>query len=247
MKRIGIILCLVSISLFSFAQKKVIRDNQQWIQYNNQLKLSGKFTLVTDLSIRRINNFRDWNMAAFRTTLGYRYAENLQGSSSIAFGSLYKDNKVVKVEFRVHQDASTTQTFGKVSLQHRLRVEGRYFRNVTDGVIGSASSFNFRFRYRLYSSIPIAKLSESNPDKKLLLNIGDEVFVNAGNEIVYNTFDNNRAIIGTTWQLSSNLNCALFYVYQYGQRSAQATYESSDILFLSLTQKMSLHKKQDPK
>jgi hypothetical protein len=68
--------------------------------------------------------------------------------------------------------------------------------------------------------------------------------VNAGKDIKYNMFDNNRLIAGTTFQWSSNLNFALFYIYQYGQRNAQATYEASDILFISVTQKIALNKKK---
>jgi hypothetical protein len=242
--RINATLYFLLIASFCFAQKTVIHDNQQWFQYNNQLVFTKNISLFSDLGLRRINGFREWQVIGLRAGLGYNIAENLQGVTGIACNALYTNDHVSKAEFRAYQEINTKQLFRKVSLQHKLRIEARYFRNVTERVITQASSFNFRFRYRLFCAIPVV-LSKKDPDKKLLLNFGDEVFVNAGKDIKYNMFDNNRLIAGTTLQWSSNLNFALFYIYQYGQRSAQATYEASDILFISVTQKIALNKKKD--
>jgi len=241
-KNISALTLLLTTAFFCNAQKKVTYDNQQWLQYFNQLKLSEKLTLYTDMSLRRINNFNDWSQITFRTGLGYSLTQNLQGITGIACFTFYTQNKLSRIEFRPYQEINTTQTFGKVSIQHRFRVEARYFRNVSDGEITNTSNFNLRFRYRLYSSTAILKLSETKQDRKLLLNIGDEIFINAGNEIKYNMFDNNRFSVGVTYQNNNNLSFYLGYINQFGQRSSPATYENSDILILGITQKISLYK-----
>jgi hypothetical protein len=241
-KNITALTLLLTTVFFCNAQKKVIYNNQQWFQYLNQLRFSERLTLHTDISLRRINDFNDWSQITFRTGLGYSLTQNLQGITGIACFTSYTQNKLSRIELRPYQEINSTQTFGKVSIQHRFRIEARYFRKVSEGEITDTSNFNFRFRYRLYSSTTILQLSEAKQDRKLLLNIGDEIFINAGKEIVYNVFDNNRFLAGVTYQHSNNLSFTFGYINQFGQRSLPATYENSDILTLAISQKISLQK-----
>lgn len=226
------------------AQKTVSNNNQQWLQYYHQLKLSEKYTIATDLSLRRINTFNDWSQTTFRTGLGYPIAKKIQGVTGIACFAFYTSNTPSKIEFRPYQEVNTTIVYKKISIQHRLRAEARYFRKISDGVITSTSNFNFRFRYKLNFAIPLVKLSETKPDKKIFLNIGDELFINAGREIVYNTIDNNRLLIGTTFQVNLNLSFSFTYNYQFGQRNKPDTYEHSDVFWLTINHKMALKHKQ---
>ena len=232
----------LSMTFYCNAQKIVSHNNQQWIQYYNQLKLSEKLTLYSDVSLRRINNFNQWSQVTIRTGIGYPLTENLQVVTGFACFNFYNNNKPSRIEFRPYQEVNTSQNLCNVAVQHRLRVEARYFRKISDGVITSQSNFNFRFRYRLYCGIPLVKLSASNPDKKLLLNIGDEIFINAGKEIIYNMLDNNRLLLGSTFQINKYLNISFTYTYQFGQRNSPSTYEHSDIYWLGIIHKLSLKK-----
>ncbi len=72
------------------------------------------------------------------------------------------------------------------------------------------------------------------------MNIGDEIFINAGKEIIYNRFDNNRILVGSTFQINKNLNLSFIYNYQLGQRNNKAAYEHSDIFWLGINQIISL-------
>jgi hypothetical protein len=235
-----IALCVIGVhaAFFCSAQKDVMYNNQQWLQYVNQWKLSEKKMMYTDVSFRRINELKDWSQITFRTGLGYDVKEKLQGVTGVACFTFYTKNKLSRIELRPYQELNTTQTFGKVSVQHRLRVEARYFRHVKDGEVTSEDNFNWRFRYRIFTSTPVVKLSATNEDCLLLLNVGDEVFINAGNEITYNLFDNNRLLVGVTCQCNKTLSFSAAYINQFGQRAAAGTYENSDILTLGITQKM---------
>ena len=231
---------LLSTTFFCKAQNKVVRNNQQWIQYSSQLKLPEKFTLLTDVSLRRINDFKQWSQVTFRTGAGYNLNENTQAVIGIALFTFFQNDDLSRFEIRPYQEINTTQRFGKVSLQHRFRLEERYFRKISDGIITSESAFNFRFRYRLFCAIPLLSLSKSNPDKKMLLNISDEIFINAGKEIKYNMLDNNRLSAGLAFQPHKNLNISFTYTYQFGQRNAPSTYEHSDIFWIGIIHKLSL-------
>jgi len=240
-KAIAFLLAILLVS-FCQAQKNIVHNNQQWVQYYNQLKVSRKLTIYSDVSLRRINYFDNWIQKTIRCGLGYQFKENLNGISGLAVFQIYNSNKPIKLEFRPYQEINTSQYFYKTIIQHRFRTEARYFREVSNGQIGAKSNFNFRFRYRLFSQIPILKLSEKIPDRILFLNMGDEVFINAGKEIIYNIFDNNRILTGLQYQRDKSLSFSLLYFYQFGRRATQFSYEQSDVFWFSITQKLSLEK-----
>jgi hypothetical protein len=219
------------------AQKKIVYNNQQWIQYNNQLKLPGKLALISDISLRRIDAFSRWSQITFRTGLGYPLAENLQGVTGAACFTSYTNDALSRIEFRFFQEANMNTLFAKVSLQQRLRIEARFFKRVEEGSIQTETDFFFRFRYRLFAAIPVGKKKEESVTK-FFLNIGNEVFINAGKEITYNTFDNNRFLLGATLELNKRLSFSLAYINQFGQRSGPALYENSDIAYLGITHKI---------
>ncbi len=233
------------IAVFCHAQKNVAYNHNQWIQYFNQLKLSEKLTIYSDVSLRRINSLSDRSQITIRTGLGYPIIQNLQGISGVASFITYNNCKLSRIEFRPYQEFNTTQLFGKVTVQHRFRLESRFFRSVSDGNFTSESNFNFRFRYRLYGTIPVLKLSATKPYRMFLLNVGDELFINAGKEIAYNVFDNNRLVFGLTLRYTNNLSFNCNYINQTGQRNLPDTFEHSDIVTFGIVHKLSLCKTTD--
>ena len=122
----------LSMTFFCNAQKIVSHNNQQWIQYYNQLKLSEKLTLYSDVSLRRINNFNQWSQVTIRTGIGYPLTENLQVVTGFACFNFYNNNKPSRIEFRPYQEVNTSQNLCNVAVQHRLRVVARYFRKISD-------------------------------------------------------------------------------------------------------------------
>lgn len=243
-RKLIIVTIILQSVLVCSAQKIITTNNQQWLQYYNQLKLSKSLTLFSDVSLRRINNFDKWSQITLRSGLGYRLIENVNGVTGMACFMFYSNDKPSKIEFRPYQEFNSQQQFFRFSIEHRFRMEGRYFRKINDGIIASNTNFNFRYRYRLFCKIPLLKLSDSIPDRKLLLNIGDEILINAGNEIKYNMLDNNRLLIGLAFQVNQNLNLSFTYNYQFGQRSSVFAYEHSDIIWVGITHKIACVKSQ---
>src|SRR5258708_5356953 len=98
----NIVACILLIysTFFCNAQKIVLHDNQQWFQYYNQLKLSEKLTLYSDIGVRRIDNFNEWSQMLLRMGLGYSIAQNLQGITGIGCFTSYANSKLIKIEYR---------------------------------------------------------------------------------------------------------------------------------------------------
>ncbi|NJL75624.1 MAG: DUF2490 domain-containing protein [Saprospiraceae bacterium] len=61
------------------------------------------------------------------------------------------------MEYRPYEDFILTEKFGNINLQHRLRFEQRFFKNVLDGVVQMETAFNHRFRYSINCNIPLSK------------------------------------------------------------------------------------------
>jgi len=113
-----------------------------------------------------------------------------------------------------------------------------------DGKIKGPGTFNFRFRYSLMAGIPLFKLSETDRDKKVLLNLGDEVFFNAGKGIVFNVFDQNRLLISPTVQFSKNFAVSVTYNSQFAATTTAAVYNQNNIVWLQIRQKFRAVKKK---
>jgi hypothetical protein len=230
------------ISFLGTAQKNVTETNLQWFQYTNALKLSEKYTLFSDINLRKTNNFSDWSQITFRSGLGYPIIDNLAGISGIAYFTFLRQDKFIRTEYRLYQDLNSIQEIGKFFISHRLRMEARYFNNLDENQFATPNNFNFRFRYRLSCLIPIYKIPNSINNQEFLLNLSNEIFVNFGKQIVYNMFDNNRFLVGATFRQNKNLSYTLSYMNQFGQRGQAGSYENSNILNIIIAHRISLKK-----
>lgn len=229
---------VIGLSFDTFSQKTVTKNNQQWLQYYNQFELSDKAILFSDASIRRINYFQQWSQITARVGLGYALHQNIKAVTGFALFTFFNSDQLNRIEFRPYQEFNSTTNYTKVIVQQRIRTEFRFFNEIVDNTITPDKSFNVRFRYRLFCNIPIISVSKAYDYRILMLNVADEVFINAGNEIVYNMFDNNRLQFGLSLQALENLNFSFTYTFQFGQRNGAGLYEQSDILSLALLHKI---------
>lgn len=220
------------------AQQNIHYKNQQWIQYNMQLKLTNKITLNTDMSLRKINHLKDWSQTTIRSGLSYKIYNKIYGVTGLACFNSYTENKWSKIEFRPYQEAMTSRHIKGSTLQHRVRIEARFFKDVRDGNISSKHHFNFRCRYRAYLSIPMLKKRYTT--NKIFFNIGDEIFLNAGKEITYNKIDFNRFMIGFTYIHNAKFNFTLLFINQFGQKNSADSFENSSIITLGMTHKCAI-------
>jgi hypothetical protein len=93
-------------------------------------------------------------------------------------------------------------------------------------------------------NIPIVQ-SQHFPSRKLSLVVSDEIFLNAGHNIVYNVLDRNRVLIGPAWQMSKALAFGISYI-QFAPKDSPATYDSDDIIWVTLRHNLNpVRKKSD--
>ncbi len=188
------------------AQKKISHSVQFWMQSYQEAKINEKWTALLDGGIRWNDTF---SMSAYivRGGVGFQLSPKTRVAGGFAHMGSRENKRTNRYEYRPYQELSHQGTWGKARINHRLRVEERIFENRLDGLNNTV----FRFRYAILFGFPLANLSSKNPDRKLILNIGDEIFLNAGPEHAHQTFDQNRLVISPTLQWNKDLSIALVY------------------------------------
>ena len=231
---------IISVCLITFgianaiqAQKKSIsKNNELWIQYYSQISLSEKWVWLTDGGYRWNGFFSGPSQFIVRTGFG----KNLNGSFRLAAGfahlGFYSEEILNQFEYRPYQEVQLKNSLNKTGITQRLRLEERFFRNRID----HSGSFNFRFRYMLQFNIPVMNMISGHPDKMLALNIGDEIFINAGNDITYNVFDQNRLLIGPAFQANANLEVKLTYNSLFAADDSPGEYKHAHIFWVGINQ-----------
>jgi hypothetical protein len=223
-----------------FSQRKTIHSDQQWIQYYSQFELSKKWIGGFDAGYRWKDGERFQYIA--RVGIGYQLNQRFRISSGFATTGNYTNSDLTRIEFRPYEEILHSGGGKRILFLQRFRVEERFFKILAQDAIPASHDFNFRFRYQISLSIPIVTLSQSRPDKRISLGISDEVFINAGKEIVYNTFDRNRIVVGPIFHFSKSFSVALSYMMQYTKLNQPATYNWDDVVWL--TARHTIHKKE---
>jgi hypothetical protein len=230
---------LLAGSLASKGQERSIgHSSQQWMQIYTQTEISEKFSILLDAGMRQTHNGMWPAQRLIRAGIGYGLPYYLQGVTGLARFSFQQEGRTNRLEWRFWQELSRTYTLRSGTLQQRFRAEARFLELPTNGSNAASHHFNMRFRYRLQTSIRLARLGHREENSPILMfTVADELFLNTGKEIIHNTLDNNRFIVGPALRMSPELTLALLYNHQYGHRSTRNTAESAEICWLTVNWK----------
>ncbi len=221
-------------------QKNVSTANQQWIQYYAQVPLNDHWSLLADGGHRWRDGFEESAQYIARLGAGYSFDSVTRISAGLAQLGFFSDGALDRTEVRPYQEVLLKKKFRKISLSHRYRVEERFLNAIrTDGDdLQSSNSFNVRFRYAITLAIPLFTIGEEQVEKEVLLNIGNEIFINAGKEIIHNIFDQNRLMVSPSLRMNENLTVALTWNYQFASTSAPGEFVNTNVIWLQVRQKL---------
>ncbi len=238
----GLIIPLLLVFFYSaplFAQERSVRkERQQGFQYINESKISDKWTWLIDGGYRWKESLPKSSQYTIRSAIGYSIHPNIRVASGFAHQGYYSNNEVNKIEFRPYQEVSIKNQYNSIGFSHKFRAEERFFKHINNEEVQSPTSFNYRFRYSLMASISLINLSSSDPERKLLLNFGDEIFLRAGEEVHHNTFEQNRLIISPSLQYDKNLTFSLTWNRQFGSTPIPNEYKLSHVFWLQVKHKL---------
>ena len=213
--------------------KEVERSHQIWFHYFTGLKLTDLWSAAIDGGYRTRNNTNQ-SLYLVRSGVNYRISPLIRVGVGFGHLGLFEGSTLDRVEYRPHQEFTLAGKEGRIKINQRLRVEERFVTDAHEKVVPEPDSFNFRFRYRLNFSIPVTQISGSGSSGKLFLNVGDELFINAGEQIVYDVFSMNRVLLGSTLQLSSAFSLRFIYNHQFQAQDTPGDYRQDHVFRFGL-------------
>lgn len=252
MRKITFYLLLLLIVLFNYtlAQTKITTsDNQTWLGFMNQTRLSNKWGFWTDLQLRTKENFVDnFSQSIARVGVTYYLSDEAKLTAGYAYITSYPegDRTVAQPEHRPWQQIQWHNKYPKLRLMQWLRLEERYRRKILNNTaLADGYSFNWRMRYAILAQFPLSKKRFQPNTFSFVLN--NEVHVNFGNQIGYNYFDQNRFFAGFAYHVNKHDNFQIGYMNLFQQLPVGNRYKNNNVIrafyFHNLDLRKSISKK----
>ena len=231
-----------STTVFAQTPEKNIRTvGQLWVGYLNQMRFSEKWGAWVDIHYRTTDNLADRPMTfIFRPAATYFIKDNLRINAGYALVKHYpaKGLNATRTEHRPWQQIWWNQKYSGLILLQYLRFEQRFNQKVVSDQIEDGYNYTFRVRYSFSFTVPLngKEIVAKTPFAALT----NEVFLNFGDNIVYNTFDQNRLFVAFGYQFTPKINAQLGYMYLYQQQASGYNYLSAHAIRLAVVQTVDL-------
>ena len=206
--------------------KEIKHQYQGWMSINSNIHLQGKWSVLADIHLRR-NDFLA-SPGFYFVRMGAQYSFTKQFSVAGGYAHMWVAPstagwKTYAQENRIYQQLQYQHTAGTWKLLHRLRTEQRWQQKIVEDTYNGQNRFTNRIRYLLSLTIPLFK-NEYLPS----LVLADELHVQFGKEVIYNTFDQNRYFIGFRQTLTHQWSFDIGYMKQYQRKYSGYQYDSND-------------------
>lgn len=241
---------LAILTLSATAQQRTQAVQQHgWYMYFGNHRLNDKWGIHTEYQFRRHGLIADWQQSLLRVGVDYHIDPNVQLTTG--YGSIvtfpYGAQPVITTlhENRLWQQALLRQSTGRVRMNHRLRFEQRWvehFSPLADGSLRyDGRSYSNRFRYRVWLEVPLNK--PKFEEDTWFVAAYNELFVNFGQNLRFNRFDQNRLYGAVGYQFSKQGNVQLGYMQQLIVKGNAWQEELNNTLQLAVTYNLDFRNK----
>ena len=236
----------IIISNVSAQTTKTVHSREQlWFGYFNQTRFTNKWGMWLDVHYRQTDNFieRPFQFLV-RPAVTYFIKDNLRFNAGYTFAAHFPAEGLTttRPEHRGWQQIWWNQKYSGLTTLQWLRLEERFNRKVVNDVLQDDIIFTYRLRYNFSFFIPLK--GKEIVAKTPFVAIMNEVFLNFGKNVVYNTFDQNRFFAGVGYQFTSHLNAQLGYMNVYQQEASGSSYFSSNVIRLFVFHSLDFRNKE---
>ena len=241
---LAIILLSIIFDVKGQGAKEVHSREQAWAAYFNQTRLTNRFGFWLDVHYRQTGDFFDRPFQfLFRPALSGYIRDNVRVMGGYAFINHFPAEglETSRPEHRAWEQIWWNQKYKDFSLLQWLRLEQRFLRNIANDELQDGYLRTNRIRYNALFTIPL-KGKEMVKGTPFAI-VSNELFINFGKNIVYNTFDQNRFFVGLGYQVTPNANLQFGYMNVYQQEASGNRYMVTHALRLYLLQSIDLRKK----
>lgn len=211
-------------------QKEVNEQFQTWVSLNTLTKFAEHWGVVADVHVRTNDFSQNNNFFFLRGAISY--IPNTKFSFTGGYGHMWLAPKnptwsTFSDENRIYQQVQMNIKSGNVSVMQRIRNEQRWQEIIVNDHETGENKFSNRVRYLIGATIPIFK-KKTAPS----LMISDELLIQFGKDIVYNTFDQNRFFVGIKQTINPKLSFDFGYMNVYKQKANGYMYDMNHTLRL---------------
>ena len=228
MKTLLLLLGACAVATAGYGQNNRLNDHNTigWLVYVGDHKLAPKWTLHTEYQARRVHGLRVPQNQLSRLGLGRTLTDRVKVSASYTYFESFRYGAYPSVagraspEQRIYEDVTLNDPLGRLTLNHRIRLEQRWLgtRGGEDGK-GAVGKWVYqnRIRYQLAATFPLQGPTIDNGE--WYLNAFDELFMSFGKNVRNNIFNQNRLSAGPGYQFTKNAKVELNYLYQLSQHA----------------------------
>lgn len=223
------------------SEKKITKTTNTWFSVNSTLRFSEKWGMVGDFHIRWEDFLTQDYFYFLRTGAVYW----ISGKYPVILGVAHlwlappEGKNTWSNENRIYQQWSGNQKMGIVSVLNRVRFEQRWKDLIINDQVSGDKLFSLRLRYLASFEIKPFK----NPKIPAMV-ISDEVCVQFGESVIYNTFDQNRLFLGLKEPLTRDLSFDVGYMNILQQKPAGDQYSLSHVFRLFFYYSLDFRNKQ---
>jgi hypothetical protein len=201
--------------------------------------------LYGDFQLRRADFLDRWSQLVIRPGLSYSLNESVLLTAGVGYFLHHgrDDQTANRPELRPWQDVLLLQSVSKIMIDHRYRFEQRFINRMDAGQLADGFDFNYRMRYRLNAQMPLFR-EELGANTVYLVGY-NELFVNFGQRIIHNHFDQNRLFIGLGYQHDKALGVQVGYMNLFLQRPQGNVFETQHMLRVVITHGLDLRRGED--
>lgn len=232
-------LFFLSFFLFTFSihiNAQTTHAQESWWDYLNQNRYSDKWGSWLDVQLKLIDGYtHQKNAGEYTGGASYFANANFKYTAAFTYVDGYPNGAHVNHTAELRPWAmiqlNTNNHYSKW-LQW-LRVEERFKETIQNKVGTGDFDASTRLRYYVLAQFPLN--NKHKYDKGSLSFVtSEELYLNFGKNIVYNTFDQNRFFLGFYYYLNKSNILQLGYTNMYQKYNAPNKFLQSDVLRVSV-------------
>jgi hypothetical protein len=227
------------------AQNRVHDHNANlWLMFFGESPINGgPWGLDYDAHIRRSDYGAEWQQVLVQAGGHYKTDKfSVGGGGGFMETYPYGDypTKHNFSENRIYEQITIPMDALGLKWSSRLMLEQRFietYSTAAGGGLNRGTRFENRIRFRLGTQIPLSFLDA----EKYYVTASNEVFINTGADVAYNTFDQNRAYVGLGYKISKSTKVELGFMEQTLQHRDGQVWEHNHTLNLTLRALLPIH------
>lgn len=248
MRRIFITALCVAFIVPVFAQKIVTTSEQVWGAYFNQTRLSDKWGFWAEGQLRTKDDFfKDFGLAMVRAGATYYLSNTAKLTAGYAYVNHFPADAhpdISQPEHRPWQQIQWHTNFPKLRIMQWVRLEERFRRKIKDrDELAEGYNFNYRARYNIFLSFPLSQ--KAFAPGTFSFGVNEEVHVNFGKEITFNSFDQNRFFLGFNYHVNTHDQLQFGYMNLFQQLASGRQYRSIHTARIGYFHNLDLRKKNE--